>query len=335
MTYRAWIGSALLLTVPVVAGAAGFELPAATAHPQAVGPEVESPTATASTAQDEGEATEEPSPSPPVTDIFLIEFDTTSIPWQVGKVGRVTDREAYDNQPYFESDGESILFTSARGEQTDIVRYSITSGATKRLTETTESEYSATPIPGWPGFSTVRVEADGAQRLWRFCSSGGCSPELLFEGIQPVGYHAWIGSETVAMFVLGEPHELVIGELATEEAKTVATDIGRALHRVPGTYAVSYVDKSNGEPWTITLFDLATSRKTKVLQTPPASEDFIWWSDRELLIGHGSKLYLFDLDSSDDWQEVADLSEHGIAGITRLSTAPGGNRLAVVSEREQ
>ena len=41
--------------------------------------------------------------------------------------------------------------------------------------ETPENEYSPQPIPDDDGFSVVRVEADGDQRLWRFGPAGGCS----------------------------------------------------------------------------------------------------------------------------------------------------------------
>ena len=62
------------------------------------------------------------------------------------------------------------------------------------MTETVESEYSPTPLPAADGFSTVRVEQDGTQRLWAFDSSGG-APRLLLETIQPVGYHGWLGAD--------------------------------------------------------------------------------------------------------------------------------------------
>ena len=273
---------------------------------------------------------------PPPTDIFLVDLDTAAALWRVVTVTRLTDRDGYDNQPFFEAGGDSLLFASMRDGQTDIFRHQLDLDETERLTETAESEYSPTPIPGWPGFSTIRVEADGTQRLWRFPRSQGAGrePELVFEAIAPVGYHAWIDPQTVAMFVLGEPHRLVIGDLLSQEVRTVATDIGRALHRVPGQEAVSFVDKSDPEHWMVSILDIPTGKTQKIIETPSGSEDFAWWSPHEVLIASGSKLYLFDLDSPDAWREVADLAEHEIHGITRLARSPVGDRLAVVGERK-
>lgn len=273
--------------------------------------------------------------APPATDIFLLDIDPEPVPWKLHDVTRVTDRDGYDNQPCFEDGGRSLLFASNRDGQTDIYRYREGGADFEQLTATAESEYSPTPIPGWPGFSVVRVEADETQRLWRFPPSPGegRGGELVFEAIAPVGYHAWADENTVALFVLGEPNRLVLGNLISQEAREVATGIGRSLHRVPGKNSVSFVDKSDPERWWITVLDPATGARRRLAETPAGSEDFIWWSPRELLIGDGSKLYLFDLDLAQYWREVADLSGYGISGITRLTRSPIADRLAVVGAR--
>ena len=274
---------------------------------------------------------------PPSTDIFLVDFDTDASPWRPVTVRRLTDRDGYDNQPHFESDAGAILYTSMRDGQTDIFRYEVEDGTAERLCETSESEYSPTPVPGWPGFSTVRVEADGTQRLWRFPGTPGAGrgPELVFEAIAPVGYHAWIDSETVALFVLGEPPELIVANPVSQQTRTLARDIGRALHRVPDQMAVSYVDKSDPERWRIAAVEIASGERRAIVDLPEGGEDFIWWSSHELLIGSGSKLLLFDLDAPVPWREVADLSEYGLSGISRLSRSPRADAVAVVCERSE
>lgn len=277
-----------------------------------------------------------PAPAaPPATDIFLLEVDPEAVPWSILGTHRVTDRDSYDNQPYFETDGDGLLFVSMRSGQTDIFRYRHDARAFEELTDTPESEYSPTPIPGLPFFSAVRVEADQTQRLWRFPSARGegRGAELVFEDVAPVGYHGWIDAETVAMFVLGEPNRLVLGTVSSQDVRDISIGVGRAIHGVPGKAAVSFVDKTDPEHWWITLLDLVTGTKRRLSETPAGSEDFIWWTPRELLIGSGSKLYSLDLDGGQYWREVVDLGEFGIEDITRLSRSPTSNRLAVVGAR--
>ena len=111
--------------------------------------------------------------APPPTDIFLAPLSMKDGVPVVGTPVNITHQPGYDNQPWFTPDSRSMLFTSARGEtQTDIYRFDVASRATTRVTQTPESEYSATGMPGGQRFSVIRVEADMTQRLWSFANDG-------------------------------------------------------------------------------------------------------------------------------------------------------------------
>ena len=99
--------------------------------------------------------------APPDTEIFLASFSVGGTP-VVGPGRNITNSPGYDNQPSFTPDGRGILFTSIRGggTQTDIYRYDVASGAIARVTDTPESEYSATVTPDGAHISVIRVEAD-------------------------------------------------------------------------------------------------------------------------------------------------------------------------------
>src|SRR5689334_5213829 len=144
--------------------------------------------------------------APPATDIFLAPVHARNGNLVIGTPVNVTARPGYDNQPAFLPDSRSILFTSVRGDaQADIYRYDLATKATSRVTTTPESEYSATVFANGSRFSVIRVEADSTQRLWSF-RIDGTDPRLVFERIKPVGYHAWVDTTTVAMFLLGRPN---------------------------------------------------------------------------------------------------------------------------------
>ena len=170
---------------------------------------------------------------PPATDVFLAPLTIHGAPISVGTPVNITNRPGYDNQPAFTPDGRSILYTSTRDDgQSDIYRYNLESKTTVRVTTTPESEYSATPMPGGGRFSVIRVERDSTQRLWSFDMNGG-DPRLVFESIKPVGYHTWVDSTTVAMFVLGRPNALVVASTTGGRVDTLARDIGRSLTTPP------------------------------------------------------------------------------------------------------
>jgi hypothetical protein len=109
---------------------------------------------------------------PPSTDIFTSDLEKRDGRLSFSRPFNITNREGYDNQPYFLPDGESLLFTSIReGTSPDIYRYTFRDRSTTQLTKTTEGEYSPTPMHGGRFFSVIRVEADQAQRLWKFPST--------------------------------------------------------------------------------------------------------------------------------------------------------------------
>ena len=88
----------------------------------------------------------------------------------------------------FEADGRGIVFT--RGDsasRTDIVRYDLATAKVAPVKETAESEYSATPMPDGRGYSVIRVELDGIQRLWRLDPGRGKADDLLVATTRPIG----------------------------------------------------------------------------------------------------------------------------------------------------
>ncbi len=275
-----------------------------------------------------GTMTAESAPAPS-TEIYLAALGAE---WTLGEVVNATAREGYDSQPHFLPDGSGLLYTSQRDGQTDIYRYDLAADASVSLTATPEAEYSPTPMPGGAHFSTVRVAADGTQRLWRFPLAGG-EPELLLPDVAPVGYHLWLDATTLALFVLGEPPTLRLAHLGQPGTREVARNIGRCLARAPGTESFSYVDKSDEANWRIVLGSAAAGPPTPLGPTLEGSEDYAWTPGGELLMGQGSKLFLGTRTASGlAWREIADLAASGVAGVSRLALSPDGRWLAVVGE---
>jgi hypothetical protein len=244
----------------------------------------------------------------------------------------VTDRAEYDNQPSFTPDGASLLYTSGRGGQTDTYRYDLSTGRSTPVTQTPESEYSPTVMPGGDRFSAVRVEADSTQRLWSFTLDGS-DPQVLLTEIAPVGYHAWADAARVALFVLGNPPTLQVAEIGSGTVRQREESIGRSLHPIPGRLAVSFLHKE--EEWWIKALDLETDRITPIVKALEGSEDYAWTPGGLLVMGSGSELFAFDPASDSDWRLVANLAPEGIGGITRLAVDPNGRSLALVSVRPQ
>lgn len=292
-------------------------------------------------------------PPPPGTDIHLLEIrpGDREVP-DLSTPRNITDREGYDNQPFFLPSGGGLLYTSIRplgsasdgddGEatqQADIMLYDPESGERRNLTASPESEYSPTPIHGGKAFSVIRVGADGRQLLWSYAVDGQGDPKLLLPNVEPVGYHAWADSdspEDLVLFVLGEPHSLqrvtIGGKAEAAKARILAKDIGRSLHKIPGEDAFSFLHKTD-DGWWIQRLSVDSDEITPLIRAFDGREDFAWSPSGKLWMADGSKLYRWCPMCGSRFQLVADLAEAGLRDITRLAVSPDGKQIAVVAER--
>jgi hypothetical protein len=188
-------------------------------------------------------------------------------------------------------------------------------------------------MPELEAISVVRVEADGTQRLWGFPLDGN-EPGLILQDVKPVGYHAWLSRELV-LFVLDEPHRLVRahGNDPMDAGRTVASDIGRALHAIPGEKAFSFVHKAGDDGWWVKKLSLEGDRIEPLVKLFEGREDVTWSPDGRLWTADGSQVYRFCPACGEGWEPVADLGEQGVGEITRMAFSPDGKRLAFVASR--
>ncbi len=267
--------------------------------------------------------------APPGTDIWIFDYSPEGL--DIGSGIQATSRPGYDNQPHFLPGGRLLLFTSIdETGQADIHSFDIQARTTGPLTNTApESEYSATLMPSGDRISVIRVEADSTQRLWSFDLSGE-HPEVLLQDLQPVGYHAWITEDELALFILGSPATLQIASVEKGRGTVAANDIGRSLYRVPGKETVSFVQWDGGGGGFITELDPENGQTEVLAPLLDGNEFYAWTPGGALLMGQGSKLFRFLPGSSTGWEVMADLSLVGIGGLSRVAVSPEGDRVAVV-----
>ena len=280
-----------------------------------------------------------PPPPPPDTEIFLASLAAGASGLTVGEPVNITRSPGYDNQPSFTPDGRAILFTSIRGgTQTDIYRYDIASRVTSRVTNTPEGEYSATITPDGAHISVIRVEADQTQRLWRFTVDGR-QPEVVLATVKPVGYHAWVDEDTLALFVLGQPPTLQLANVRSGASRVIVSGIGRSLQRIPGRGTISFVERTAGaDPAAApTLFvrelDPKTGQSSPLVDAVAGAReaDLAWTPDGLLLMADKDVLYGWRRGDR-EWRKVADLAALGLRGVSRMAVSAAGDRIAFVAQ---
>lgn len=279
----------------------------------------------------------QPAAPPPATDIYLLSMAPSGLEsLKSAKPLPLSVAPGYDNQPAFSPDGRRVLLAANRdGAQTDVFVFDREGSRVSQLTRTKENENSPTYLPagvGDPGgFSVVRTEPDKTQRLWRFDGTGG-NPQVVLAEIKPVGYHAWVDAERLALFVLGPPATLRIASMKTGTAEVAADNIGRSLHRIANTRHVSFVHReASGEYW-IKRIDVDTRKIEPLVKAVEGSaeRDMAWLPDgKTILMSSSSKIFSWTLGAA-GWTEVFDTAPHSLGAVTRLAVAPSGDALALV-----
>lgn len=241
--------------------------------------------------------------------------------------------KGYNNQPCFMGPGELYVTVQLPNDttQTDIYSLNLTNSTRSRVTATPTAEYSALPMPGGRRFSAVRVEEDGAQRLWSFPLDRSDNGRPEFPRIEGVGYHSWVNDTLAALFIVGEngvPHVLYTAGVQSQTLQRVAGSIGRSLQGLPGN-RLAYVQKATEQTWYLKIWDLKKRDSAILVKMPEGCEDFAVTPDGTFLCGKGTKLYQYRPGRNSDWKEVADLARYRGRSISRLAFSRDG-KLAVV-----
>ncbi len=247
----------------------------------------------------------------------------------------LTQRDGYDNQPKFSADGKTLYFTRGITDkngksQTDIMAYNFAVQSFKSISNSLDSsEYSPTPYQ--EGFLTIIGVADsnGKQYLNKLSIETGHQSTISDE-IEPIGYHAWLNEAEAAVFVLGDVMTLqVLNTEDNDHVEVLVENIGRCLQRIAEN-KISYTVEEEGQHRIYILDGEHKSHDTGIV-LPEGVQDYVWLSEKEVIFGEDSKLYLMDAGLK---VEIIDLKELGINSISRLAIDEITNRLALVYSRK-
>ena len=274
----------------------------------------------------------------PRTQLYVFDLRMSDTSLTVGNPRYLSAFNAtgYNNQPNWAD--RNLLYASVmlpEAEQPDVYRFDLSNNTRERLTDTEAGEYSPKKMTGGSRFSAVRQEflgQDTVLRLWEFPTDLSDNGKPVLPGTNGVGYYEWLNNAQLALFVVGNPNQLVLASTSGDAPRTLATNTGRAFTRLNNGNLV-YVDKGS-VPFNLVEKNLYRLEEAPRVIAPMAreTEDFILLPDGTFLAGSGSRLYRLDpTDGTGSWREVVDLSFYGLERISRLAYN-GQNQLALVAE---
>lgn len=264
------------------------------------------------------------------TEVYLFDIVKDDKGYSLQNKKNVSENKGYDSQPHF-YDNHTLLFSSARNGQTDIVKYDIKTGKKIFISATPKGgEYSPQRIPGSDNVSAVRLDNSGLQRFYEYDIETG-KPKELIRSLK-VAYPFWYDSKIVVSSVIGKKSlNLVISDLKHQTNFTIQKNIGRSIHRIPNTNKVSYISKKNAA-WEIRSLDISTMRTEKVVALEGKYEDICWMPDGSVLQARKNQILRFDPKTDTQWQVLFSIDDNQIQNISRILVNSDATKISIVGE---
>ncbi len=283
----------------------------------------------AATAQDADE--EEPVSNFPETEIFLFEIDLESSDAPLSGGVNVTNRAGYDNQPYFTPDGASFVYSRDDGQQTDVYEYFIESGEIKRLTESEATEFSPTPFPD---NSSIAFVSDRSSSIWHAGRDDMNNPKVAqtaFNNTEPIGYFAW--NHATGDILYWSQFGFSISLVHESEAKyhfVTGHAVPSTPHVIPNTNKFSFVHRQTNEQVWIKELDPDSKAIRPLVPLLGSNANYVWSEDGKIVLIENNSLHIYDPNTDQGWEQLADFADFGISQAYRLAISD--RHLAVVGQ---
>lgn len=251
------------------------------------------------------------------TEIYVFDIDISDEKNTLKNGINISNNKGYDSQPYFYND-DTVLFSSARNNQTDIAKYNLKDGKLSFINNTENGgEYSPQKIPNSKHISAVRLDNSGLQRFYKYNFKSGEDTELLSN--LKVAYPAWHDKNTVvASVIVNDSLHLIISNLQQKTNTTIAKMVGHSVHRIPNSELMSFISKENKEYWLLKSINPKT-KEIKTITSIGKTEDVTWLTDGTLLIPNQSSIYKFNPKTDQKPTLFYSFSEENINCISRMA----------------
>jgi hypothetical protein len=267
------------------------------------------------------------------TDIFLADITLREGQLHIGEPTNVTQRDGYDNQPWFLPDGSAFLYASERDGQTDIFRYDLRTGTAVRVTDTPENEYSPTlPLDG-SRLLVVRWPTDmSTGALWWFTPDGR-PIEQAAGSVDRVGYYAFADEHTLALFINDSVQSFLLADTRSGDTTRIGQEMGGSAPRaIPGEDAVSFLRRHDDDTWWLSRLNLRTHAVTPLVPMLEGVANYAWTPAGSVLAAQRGTIHEWTPDSG-SWRTVITFDDPELQNITRIAITDAGDRIAFVSAR--
>ncbi len=272
--------------------------------------------------------------APPGSEILLFDIEQNAhgvLGLSVGK--NITQHPGYDSQPRFSNEGGLLYYTRAVSNkvaaQMEIYQYDVKMGYTRPYLVTALSEYSPTPMINSPLLSVVQVDEQGDQYVVILNQQTTQDKQMQrYSDLKQVGYFNWTVGDVLWSFVLNDNKGGdLYRQINQDKAEKREENVGRSFITDSKREQLFYVSK-NTTPWRINKIGSKQHKAEDVMALPMGVEDFTMDSKGRFWAGRDNTLFV----STDQrrWFIVAEFNDTELDQITRVTTNPNADKIAIV-----
>ena len=264
----------------------------------------------------------------PVSKAWLLEISPaeTTGQWELDEMLFLSsfNSEGYNNQPFF-ADKNTLYLSSGKDTATNLYSLRLHTEELKKITETSESEFSPRHNARSNALSFVRLEKDGTQRVWNLPHDRSNYGSPVTPLTLTVGYFSWLDSNTLALFVIREDgNELIEWNAATGKEEIIARNPGRSMESDENG-VLYYTVEGRRDARHIYRYDSRTGNSERLVRMiPGGSQDFCIGPDNTLFTAADGMLMAFRPGEDSYWKPQFALSIPEVNEITRIASDKNG-----------
>jgi len=263
------------------------------------------------------------------TEIHLFDINLKNNEWVISNGKNISNNRGYDNQPHFYDDN-TVLFSSTRNKQTDIIKYDISLDKLTYVSNTPNGgEYSPQRIPNSKHLSAVRLDKDGKQGFYAYNFNTGKYKELIQDLV--VAYPLWYDQNTlISSAIVNDSLQLNISSITPQKNIGLIKNVGRSFHKIPNSNLISFM-KKNGQEWEVWSLHPRT-KATKFIVNVQENQDVCWLPNGELLFPHKNRIYKYNPETKESPSIFYAFTNEEINNISRITVNENGTKLAFAAE---
>lgn len=271
----------------------------------------------------------------PKTEIYSFQFRIISDSMVLTNGKRLTsfNPNGYNNQPQFF--GDDIVYLSSNyfdPSQTDIIKLDLRNQRLTRVTATPEGEYSPTIMKNGREFSVIKDTqglGDIYQLLWSYPVNQLTPGRRVIPNITTVGYHNWLSSSKIALFLVESPIQMAIYDIFEESLVSLGTDIGRCMVTLGNQLFYTRIN-ANGDH-VLNAIDYISDKNETFQTLPKGTQDFAITDNGRIICGQGSALFMSSPNPTAEWVKIKELDKNNINKISRMTIRK--NKILIVNAK--